>query len=198
MMSHLFTHCAPYVYDEARLVILYLPKVASSSITQVLKRTVYRNVADMDGLRELRSAGYEIACFVREPMSRLLSAWRYFVPRIGPGDGHHIVPGFTSETPFDEFVRLVLDYDPARLNIHVRPQSLLLSDGPLDLPGSIATRLMKLEDADEEWSHLQSDHGLALPALVRVNRTSGSPVGGPVSDVMREWSWNYEALGYNH
>lgn len=64
--------------------------------------------------------------FVRNPYARLISAWTDKVINAAPGGGLKAVPSPERLRDFDEFVDWLMDQDPAAINIHFRPQSLLL------------------------------------------------------------------------
>jgi hypothetical protein len=64
--------------------------------------------------------------FVRNPYDRLISGWTDKVLNAAPGGGLKAVKFPELLRDFDYFVAWLVDQDPAAINIHFRPQSLLV------------------------------------------------------------------------
>lgn len=177
----------PSVLVGQSLVLLRLPKVASTSMGAIMPELVYRTETDTAELRRLGDEGYTVACIVRRPAARLASAWRYF--RTRPDEGQL---GFAFEgTGLREFAARAIATPLDELNIHIRPQSLLISDSR----GMFANRLLRLENIAEEWAVLQSRFD--LPDFPHMNETGGGSVDPEVERMVADaWGWDCEALEY--
>lgn len=130
--------------------ILHLCKNASSS----MKKAFYASMEETDrfqvfGLAEARrvkESGIELAAIIRDPVKRLVSAWRYF----GIG-GRDIPPGMPDPLmPINMWVNEILEADPRYLDQHIKPQGLLIGD---DI-GQIPEHLLFHERLVWDWTAL--------------------------------------------
>ncbi|MHA7887747.1 sulfotransferase family protein [Roseicyclus sp.] len=64
--------------------------------------------------------------FVRDPYARLISGWTDKVVNAAPGGALEAVECPERLLDFDQFVAWLSNQDPAAINIHFRPQSLLV------------------------------------------------------------------------
>ncbi len=98
--------------------------------------------------------------FVRHPLARLASCYRDKVMGDRPWLASHL-----KVQPFGEFVRRVCDEDPATLDLHLRPQSLILDGTQPEFVG-------KVERMADDWRDLAERMGWdETPELMRINAT---------------------------
>ena len=112
--------------------------------------------------------------FVRDPMTRLESAYR---EKLRTGKAQIIDPKrckLGPEASFHDWVLWVTDQDPANCNWHWRPQARILAGQTWDFLG-------KFEHLDEDWGRLREAHP-GLPALKVIN-----PSPRPLAPC--EWDW---------
>jgi len=98
--------------------------------------------------------------FVRHPLARVLSCYRDKVLGDRPWLASHL-----KVQPFSEFVKRVCDENPAELDLHLRPQSVILDGLELMFVG-------KTECMKQHWMNLSERFGWpAAPELPRLNST---------------------------
>jgi hypothetical protein len=111
--------------------------------------------------------------FVRDPYARFVSAWRDKIVRGRPGSGIREPALLETLSDFDRFVDWVLAQDPERINVHFRPQTMLVPDN-VDFIG-------RVESFDADLRHLFGRLGLGdLPEVPHQNRSTWGKRPDPV------------------
>lgn len=182
-----------HAYPDHSVAFVMMPKNGWSSLTHALpgKAVIHKGTGPM---RDLVEHGFMVAAIIRDPLDRLLSAWRFFDKTTqGPSrfEGIRVSDGVT----FEDFCEQVLTHPLHRLDKHFQPQSLLLSDDQ----GLVPNRLLRFERLSEEWDDLREDTTLPLPPLPHRNQTDKSlrPVTDQVLELVHEkLADDYRVLGY--
>lgn len=133
--------------------------------------------------------------FVRDPNARLVSAWRDKIVRGGAGSGIKDAALLEELAEFGRFVDWVLSQDPERINIHFRPQSMLVPRN-VDFIG-------RVESFDADFQHLFGRLGLGdLPEVPHHNRSTWANLPDPVvaptqrEGLNRYFSDDFRRFGY--
>lgn len=145
-----------YACHESGYVVMPLLKVASSSIIY----SVNRAEPSAKWVALSRCKGLFKFAFVRNPYTRLASAWWNLVYE--PPDGEVLIkdPDVELGMEFDDFMSIVPDLLDDE---HLTPQADLLKDFDPDFIGSF-------EDINEDWEKLK-DFVPELPALLHLNES---------------------------
>lgn len=171
--------------------VIALPKCASSSVREALKRTDdrYKEVS----IREIACNPPEhVLVFVRNPYARLESC---FLDKISKHHAEDLGLGFHNGMRFDEFVYTAAA-DP-HANKHFYPQwDALYYEGHF-----VPTFLGYVETIEETWNHLRHSGFGWFPTLPHINRSHGngdSPLWSKhLLQLVREAWCNDFKLGYS-
>lgn len=148
---------ATIVSEPTKFIWIRVPKTGTRSVFSLLR------AADLEfevengfelQIADAKYRGYFKFTFVRNPYDRVISAWRDKIRGVGQG------AGISSDLKqrlydFDAFTEWLCCQRPAEMNIHFRPQSLLV---PLD-PDFIGRTESFRGDCEILWPML----GLVLP-----------------------------------
>ena len=115
--------------------------------------------------------------FVRNPYARLISGWKDKVVLGGSGGGIHKPELLERFQDFDVFVDWLVEHDPADLNPHFRPQSLLVPD-EVDFVG-------RTETLNQDLKLVLKHIGLPVDLSIPHHNKSG-PAGFSIADVAGE------------
>lgn len=164
----------PYMLvPELNVLYIRIPKAASNSVRRWFDDAGHRpQVMHNRPLPLFGSSRYVTVSFVRNPYTRIESAWRDKVVR-----GGHSLDGLGDGQPsFAEFVDRIADVDPAKVNPHVRPQTLLIGKANPDFLGRVERMQLDLEQ-------LATHLGIRAPNLTRGNSTPSTASRSGVSDL---------------
>lgn len=179
-----------YYFHDLKLVAFLMRKNASSSLREALRHQGLQKFHThlKTKVLDLQRDGYEVIAIVRDPLDRLISAWRYFYNR-APKD----IPD--TSLSLDDWLIEVCNMDPKHMNEHIQHQSFLLSD----LNGNIIPdRLIRFENLKEDWKDFQRDYP-KIPDLNhkgKSNREGDEPSLEVMNKVYEFFSDDYEKLGY--
>ncbi len=158
------------IFPSSNVLFVRVPKAGSSSVRSwflAAGDTADGRYNEVVPRRLLRSM--EVISFVRNPYSRLASAWADRVRNRGLSLG-----GLGDGRPdFATFVERVEQADPLRVNPHVRLQSILLRSVELDFLG-------RNENLDEDLHRLGLHLGIDPPSVAPRNVTGA---GSSLSDL---------------
>ena len=100
--------------------------------------------------RRLRNTHYSFS-FVRNPFDRIVAAYNNKILEIDTVPEPMRKIGLYHHMPFDEFLQLICEANPEKLDNHVRPQSeILLADGKL-VPNFVG----RIEHMHHHWRRLR-------------------------------------------
>ena len=111
--------------------------------------------------RRLRTTHFSFS-FVRNPFDRLVAAYNNKILEIEDVPGPMKQMGLYHSMPFEEFINIICQADPAELDNHVKPQAeILLTDNKI-VPKFVG----RLEHIDNDWRQLRKRMKLeGLPTL---------------------------------
>lgn len=139
--------------------------------------------------------GYFSFTFVRNPYNRLVSGWTNKVINGGTGGGLMRVKSPERLRNFNYFVDWLIDQDPAEINIHYRPQTLLVPER-VDFIG-------RTESLASDLRFVLSRIGLDVDQDIPKENESGPPplllqdVSGRTLDTIHSLYRNdFERFGY--
>ena len=185
--AHLFNR---YVYwPELQLAVAVMPKSGYGTFNEIMggHRYVHPNPRkigpDSVRMRALQREGGLVAQFVRHPLERLFSQWRYLGPRTSqpPYTGRATERvGLTWPFTFEEFVHSLI------ANSERDEHTALAYWQHTDEQGRIPTFLWPFERLDEGWANIPRELPKFLP---RVNSTTGgNPEMAPVlHTIVEHW-----------
>ena len=111
--------------------------------------------------RRLRMTHFSFS-FVRNPFDRLVAAYNNKILEIEDVPGPMKQMGLYHSMPFEEFIHLICQSDPAELDNHIRPQSEILLVDDKIVPKFVG----RLEHIDNHWKQLRKRMKLeGLPIL---------------------------------
>jgi len=165
----------PYILiPELKVLYIRVPKAASNSLKHWFEALGHNpEIVHNRPLPVLGAQRYTTISFVRNPYTRISSAWRDKVER-----GGHSLGGLGDGRPsFAEFVDRLAHVDMVTVNPHVRPQSLLLKTNP-DFLGGVETLQADLD-------RLALQLGVESVGVSRRNSTKGTAPISTLSDETR-------------
>lgn len=175
----------PQLWDfpEYGFGYIQIPKVATRSIRASLSElpakveassfadfeSTYSSHVEKAVIRRRVDDGLFVFAFVRDPFTRLYSAWQNKVNRPEDALGRNIFSchGVYDHMPFDAFARRVCELDDRQVDRHLRSQSWFLCDESGVIPNWIG----KLENFSDDWNALQKKFPVLQPVPHR-NKTS--------------------------
>lgn len=158
------------VDHERGFAFLHIPKTAGVAITKALGERHRPGHHDLKGLAGVE--GLFRFCFVRDPVSRFVSAYKYSVMMAGRGklNGHPVRTEIIEQgldSNLEAFIGATLAKRPERLlkNLHFRPQIRWVSAGRPAFIGRYETL-----ERDLEW--VTRFLGLPAPRLEPANEST--------------------------
>lgn len=190
-----------YLNHDLRFAFVHIPKTGGTSVIRAIAGDsveIDHGVAEID-----QAADFLRACFVRQPVDRFVSAFRYSSELAFRPDGKflsekHPVRQFIADTNLhniNEFVSHVdsLGSDWLFNNIHFRPQENWISRTNPQFIG-------RYEQFGNDFSSLCKRIGIDIPPLGqhRVSRRQlAAPLGRSETEIVRAWySDDFELLDY--
>jgi len=166
------------VWEPHKAVYIRVPKAANTSIRNSLGEGRARRV--WLPLLRRRYPDHLIFSFVRNPWSRLVSAYRHKILEHRISDRYYLdgvhrgfvkwrYP-FRAGMPFEEFAEFVCGLRDAQAEKHLKSQSYFIVQRGLLVPAFIG----RFETIADDWAALCRALGTAIE-LVRYNRTHGPP-----------------------
>jgi hypothetical protein len=190
-----------YLNHELRFAFIHIPKTAGTS---VIRAIAGESVVIDHGLSGAEEADeYLRACFVRHPVERFVSAYRYSSQLAFRRDGKylsekHPVRSFIADEDIHDintFVAAVASLGSVWLfnNIHFRPQAHWVSQANPQFIG-------RHERLDDDFSTLCSLIGVETMPLGRHRVSRGktaAPLGEAETEIVRAWYRDdFELLNY--
>lgn len=218
-----------HIIPERGVVYVSVPKVASTTLKGMMARIAvgdpdYRpqkahnvrhlpfkrpkDVGFRKFMQEVNGPTWKTFAFVRNPYSRLLSAYLDKFVRKSPEKRRETQAQFAEELGFEpgapvsfaEFVAAVGTQRPPRMNQHWRPQTLLLQ-----MPRVSYDFLGRMESFADDLDRLGTFLGIDLTAYYAVRDAKRTGAGGHLADhytpdlkaaVDRIYAKDFELLGY--
>ena len=190
-----------HIDHERGFAFIHIPKTGGTSVIRALAGD---QVAIDHGMAEAAHANELFrACFVRDPLARFVSAFRYSVQLSLRKDGkfvsdkHPVRELIASQrlTDINAFAREAADRGPEWLfqNIHFRPQVEWLSHGRPQFIG-------RFEAIEQDFAHLCLAIGVPVPQLGRHRVAKKKLDAGPTDEtatLIAAWyADDYRFLGY--
>jgi hypothetical protein len=182
----------------ARFVWFRVAKAGTRSTLAVLREHIGDFEIEEGFSKKFRPAKYEDHfkfTFVRNPFARILSGWRDKIVQGAPGGGALSAEDKVYLSDFDRFVEWLIAQDPETVNIHFRPQHLLVPD-KVDFVG-------RLETFDADLRQVLQRLGVdKVGTIPHRNRSeSRTTKGNEVSPnarclIVRHFRADYERFGY--
>ena len=190
-----------YLNHDLHFAFVHIPKTGGTSVI----RAIAGDSVKIDhGVAEIeQAADFLRACFVRQPVDRFVSAFRYsselaFRPDKKFLSEKHPVRQFIADTNLrniNEFISHVdsLGSDWLFSNIHFRPQKHWISQTNPQFIG-------RYEQLDDDFSSLCERIGVDTPPLGQhriSNLKLASPLGKPETEIVCAWYRDdFELLNY--
>lgn len=186
-------------FHDYKVAFCIVRKNASTSLYRALdvKAGRMETSKGKDRLRELLRAEYRVIAVIREPLDRLLSAWRYFQRgKKTEYYGMNVSEGVTFEAFVEQFFSRP---DLSTHNQHFQPQSLLLTDEE----GFMVDTILRFENLGDEWARLRQalarERNLILPEIRHVGHTDKTlrPITPRAIELVHQHlADDYRMLGY--
>ena len=163
-------------------VFVHIPKTAGNSVRSALSGAI--DVIDIghSTVRRQKLIGpqYFSFCFVRDPLSRLRSAFFHLTDlrsTIGDEtDAFHVKRRQLNATYGDDFGLFVADAGFEKYNLaHFLPQTHWTHHKGKQILNFIG----RLEDIEHEWERLGRELGISMPSLARRNITTNNHYNEP-------------------
>ena len=190
------------ISHKHKCIFIHIPKNAGSSVLQVFADKAGRKHAKWYEFYESNDyffKRYFKFAIVREPLSRLYSAYRY-VLKGGSGSADdialqkHII---ANSRDFDSFIEQVLDADFIMLQLLFQPQYLYVFDRQLK---SVTDCLLRYESLNNDWQKLAKQQGF-VESLPKINISNSENAFPSLSESAQEkveqlYKMDYQLLGY--
>lgn len=198
-----------FVLPEHGFSVLLGTRCGSTSIKKAILRSVGEDDRDPHNSRwlldrHIEVEGGEIApgsvilkplfTFVRHPMSRAVSTWRYLVKggRYWPHMGCY---GITRAATFLKFCQMLDAVPKATGDLHLRPIASTYRRVASDVLGD---QVIRLEEIGERWKVVQATSKVQLPDLPRSNESylAKPDTTACQSIIRRYYADDFEDFGY--
>lgn len=156
----------------SKFVWIQVAKTGTRSVISVLRKNISTFDLEESYREQLPPAKYADHfkfTFVRNPYDRLISGWMDKIVNGAPGGGVRDEKLRERLRDLDVFVDWLTDHDPADLNIHFRPQTLLVPE-EVDFVGRTESLT---QDLRLVLSHIGLPKGISIPHR---NKSGSDPV----------------------
>jgi len=193
-----------FVWHDGRLTFMCIGKAANSSIKAAVLETmggVDPNVSvhfdpRIEYVRNdsIKSYGYPVVTFVRNPLDRLRSFWQDKIAHRETSNFGDF--GLYAGMSFEDTVAQICALGPKVTDTHLARQMSLLTYKGAVLPDHI----FKYENLQEDWHRVQVMAKRYLPDLPHYNKSNPVPCTFTtelVETVKDHYDTDYHCLGYN-
>ncbi len=154
-----------------QVLFMFPRKNASNSLKQVLEKVSSFNPEGhwltSQQVKNLPSSILRVAV-VRDPLTRLQSAWRHAVVKHEVQFVHMEASGITKGISWENFVVIICKTSDTYTNYHMKSQSLEL----IDMVGrQMPDEILHVENLNAEWGELCRKHGWKWAPLGRLNES---------------------------